>query len=94
MCTWKWEKLKIVDKKFSAHLKNISASIFEAGENVYLFVFISSFRVHLFAVLLWCIHSYKTRDFLLWPWCSEKSRRWIVHEKNMPRESALNFDQW
>ena len=44
MCSWNWEKFKIVDKKVLNLLyKNMnSPTVFsEASENVFLFVFIS-----------------------------------------------------
>ena len=45
------KKIKIVDKEFlTLHLKNDSStSTFEIGENVYLFAFISSFGVCIYA---------------------------------------------
>ena len=71
-------------------LKNMFMKLKRKIENIYIFVFISSFGVFIYVQYFSDVVRNQTKKYLLdvIKWRSKD------YEKNMSREQALHFDQW
>ena len=90
----RWEKIKnrwliFFNSAFKTRFFNIDI---EAGEYLYLFVFISSFGLCSYGQYLYDLVRNQTSNKKTSNGGNQK--RSTVHEESMSRERALNFDHW